>query len=593
MRLPLPFSSISSRHAWRFAAGLAAGAALCPLPLPAQSDLATWRVRASEGDAEALNALGNAYALGQGVPRDDNEALRHYQAAANAGYAPACFNLGLIHELGRGVPRNETEAARWYRLAAAQNHPRAALQLAVLLEDGRGVTRDEAEAARLYRLAAEQGIGAAQTSLGLMLAAGRGALAVNLPEAAAWLTLAVEQGAPPASRDLVVARLTPEQRSASEAILAELRGRLGAGAPVVPIAPAPAPMAVQASAPAVPPRAPDGASVADLKAELVQLRTENRELTTALNEAGREVRRLEAAAASARPAAAAAPLVDMAALTAAQTANTALQSELTTLRATLDQKLKVIEELTDELALVKEASVQAVSPTESSAPASTGVSEVTYDRMRADLEALRGQVTVLTDLLAVRTRERDEALAARPTSNVSVSPTSSPDESLWVARLAEANQIAASFQSQTAELAAVNVALNDEVQRLRGEVAQLAASVRVLRGDNARLAAQAGVPAATGAAPVVRVPPAPTPTVAFTPGRATPTRPGRLPAPAIAPTPSVPTERFHIVLHGDSLSALSLRYYGNARRWNTIFEANRDVLRTPNQLRPGQRLRIP
>ena len=46
-------------------------------------------------------------------------------------------------------------------------------------------------------------------------------------------------------------------------------------------------------------------------------------------------------------------------------------------------------------------------------------------------------------------------------------------------------------------------------------------------------------------------------------------------------------------MEGDSLSRISLRYYGTANRWQEIYEANRDVLSRENVLRPGQRLQLP
>jgi nucleoid-associated protein YgaU len=53
------------------------------------------------------------------------------------------------------------------------------------------------------------------------------------------------------------------------------------------------------------------------------------------------------------------------------------------------------------------------------------------------------------------------------------------------------------------------------------------------------------------------------------------------------------TPRYHTVVEGDSLSRISLRYYGTANRWQEIYEANRDVLSRENVLRPGQRLQLP
>ena len=69
----------------------------------AQVDIGTIRSRAEQGDPEAINALANAYANGQGVAQNLPEALKLYRQAADRGLAAAQFNLGMMHELGRGV----------------------------------------------------------------------------------------------------------------------------------------------------------------------------------------------------------------------------------------------------------------------------------------------------------------------------------------------------------------------------------------------------------------------------------------------------------------------------------------------------------
>jgi nucleoid-associated protein YgaU len=48
-----------------------------------------------------------------------------------------------------------------------------------------------------------------------------------------------------------------------------------------------------------------------------------------------------------------------------------------------------------------------------------------------------------------------------------------------------------------------------------------------------------------------------------------------------------------VVVEGDSLTRISLRYYGTPTRWQEIYQANRETLSEANALRPGQRLRIP
>lgn len=52
-------------------------------------------------------------------------------------------------------------------------------------------------------------------------------------------------------------------------------------------------------------------------------------------------------------------------------------------------------------------------------------------------------------------------------------------------------------------------------------------------------------------------------------------------------------ETIHEVVRGDTLSAISKKYYGKSSLYNKIFEANRDILDNPNLIKVGQKLRIP
>lgn len=54
-----------------------------------------------------------------------------------------------------------------------------------------------------------------------------------------------------------------------------------------------------------------------------------------------------------------------------------------------------------------------------------------------------------------------------------------------------------------------------------------------------------------------------------------------------------PAAQFHDVAKGDTLSAISKRYYGDANKYNAIFEANKPMLSHPDKIYPGQKLRIP
>lgn len=58
------------------------------------------------------------------------------------------------------------------------------------------------------------------------------------------------------------------------------------------------------------------------------------------------------------------------------------------------------------------------------------------------------------------------------------------------------------------------------------------------------------------------------------------------PAPAVAP-------RTYTVAAGDSLSKIASKFYGDGNKWKRIFEANRDTVKNPDLIHPGQVLKIP
>ena len=49
----------------------------------------------------------------------------------------------------------------------------------------------------------------------------------------------------------------------------------------------------------------------------------------------------------------------------------------------------------------------------------------------------------------------------------------------------------------------------------------------------------------------------------------------------------------YTVQSGDSLSKIAKRVYGDANKWHTIFDANRDKITNPDLIHPGQVLTLP
>ena len=54
-----------------------------------------------------------------------------------------------------------------------------------------------------------------------------------------------------------------------------------------------------------------------------------------------------------------------------------------------------------------------------------------------------------------------------------------------------------------------------------------------------------------------------------------------------------PESQFYDVKSGDSLSKIAKQFYGDANKYNLIFEANKPMLKDPDEIYPGQKLRIP
>lgn len=64
--------------------------------------------------------------------------------------------------------------------------------------------------------------------------------------------------------------------------------------------------------------------------------------------------------------------------------------------------------------------------------------------------------------------------------------------------------------------------------------------------------------------------------------------------PPLAPTTGTTGQsQTYVVVAGDSLSKIAKQFYGDANKWHRIHEANRDQIKNPDLIHPGQKLTIP
>jgi TPR repeat protein len=79
------------------------------------------RLSVANNCSDAQNVLGVLHITGEEeVARDHIEAAHLFQLAANQGVPKAQYNLGVCYRLGEGVPKDMEEANRWLRAAAEQ-----------------------------------------------------------------------------------------------------------------------------------------------------------------------------------------------------------------------------------------------------------------------------------------------------------------------------------------------------------------------------------------------------------------------------------------------------------------------------------------
>ncbi len=121
------------------------------------------------------------------------------------------------------------------------------------------------------------------------------------------------------------------------------------------------------------------------------------------------------------------------------------------------------------------------------------------------------------------------------------------------------------------------------IRKLPGEPYDGYLDLIALKEENAKLKRQVLDYQARLGEPIGEVGPTVNPVI---PPVARPTQP-------TVPTPVSPVTRSYVVKQGDSLYAISRKFYGDSSHIDRIFQANRDSLPSKDSLKVGQTLRIP
>ena len=172
-----------------------------------QRAIADLRQQALAGDVNAQIQLGVIYLTGDGVAKDDAEAMTWFRKAADQTNPIAERYMAEMYFKGRGVHADNMEAAKWLRMSAEQDDAQSEYNLAVLYTQGLGVPKNFQLAADWMQKAADQNLEAAEVGLGVLYENGQG-VPHDPIEAAKWYQKAVDKDNAEAMNDLALLMAT-------------------------------------------------------------------------------------------------------------------------------------------------------------------------------------------------------------------------------------------------------------------------------------------------------------------------------------------------------------------------------------------------
>ena len=94
---------------------------------------------------------------GQGIAKNEEQAVTWFRKAADQGYAPGQYFMGNMYRFGTGVKQSPADALKWYQKAAEQAFPKAWTSMGEMYDKGEGVLIDPVESYKWLVMAAVRG----------------------------------------------------------------------------------------------------------------------------------------------------------------------------------------------------------------------------------------------------------------------------------------------------------------------------------------------------------------------------------------------------------------------------------------------------
>ena len=170
-----------------------------------EPDALAWFTRAAaQHHLMAINMVGRCYDLGWGTAPDKARAAACYKVAAERELDWGMYNYATLLALGDGVAEDKPAALAWFRKAAALGNAKAINFVGSFHEDGWVVPRDLKAAAHCYARAAQGGdfrgafnharmlgqAGKIEEAIGWLRRAGETATPTFITKASVWLATA-------------------------------------------------------------------------------------------------------------------------------------------------------------------------------------------------------------------------------------------------------------------------------------------------------------------------------------------------------------------------------------------------------------------
>lgn len=122
---------------------------------------ASYKLSAEKGNAYSMTQLGMMYKNGQGVEKNNEEAIKWLEKAKVKKYGKACYYLGKYYE----EIEDFKNAIENYQIAENFNYKDAYLSLGKLYEEGKGCDKEYFKAESEYKTALNKGVSEAKKHL--------------------------------------------------------------------------------------------------------------------------------------------------------------------------------------------------------------------------------------------------------------------------------------------------------------------------------------------------------------------------------------------------------------------------------------------